>query len=169
MLGATINNMTDNRFFNHPVIQSVLATEQSYSQLILRIALGIMIFPHGAQKLLGWYGGFGFDGTMFYFTDTLGIPYIFGLLAILAEFFGAFLLISGFLTRFAAFGVGMVMLTAALMVHLPHGFFMNWFGNQAGEGLEFFLLAIAMSLALVLQGGGRWSVDRSLMLANKRQ
>lgn len=136
-----------------------LRTEQDLSPLVLRMVLGLVMFPHGAQKLLGWFGGYGFAGTMHHFTENMGIPYVFALLAILAESFGALALISGLFTRPAAFGIGAVMTVAALMVHLPNGFFMNWFGNQAGEGFEYHLLALAIAFALVLKGGGRWSLD----------
>jgi putative oxidoreductase len=139
----------------------LIATDDDNSALILRLALGIMIFAHGAQKLLGWFGGYGFGGTMGFF-QSLGIPYVFGLLAIFAEFFGGLGMIVGLLTRVAAFGVACNMVVAMLLVHWQHGFFMDWGGDQAGEGVEFFLLAIAMAVALILRGAGRWSVDRAL-------
>lgn len=142
------------------VTQSITATERRLAPLVARLTLAVVIFPHGAQKAFGWFGGYGFGGTMTYFTETLGIPYIFGLMAILAELLGPLLLAAGFLTRVAAFGIGVTMTVAMGMVHLPHGFFMNWFGNQAGEGIEFFLLAIGLSVALCLSGGGAWSLDR---------
>lgn len=130
--------------------------------LILRLALGLMIFPHGAQKLLGWFGGYGFGGTMGYFTETLGIPWILGLATILLEFFGGLALIAGLAVRPVALGIGLIMAAAVLLVHAQHGFFMNWFGNQQGEGIEFFLLAIAISLTLLLKGGGKLAADTRL-------
>jgi len=141
---------------------NVFQTEQNYAVLFLRLALAVAIFPHGAQKLLGWFGGFGYKGTMGYFTQTLGIPTVFGFLAIVAEFFGSLALIAGFLTRPAAFGIAVVMLVAAVKVHLPYGFFTNWFGNQKGEGYEYFILAIGMALTLMIAGGGAWSLDQAL-------
>jgi putative oxidoreductase len=141
---------------------NVFQTEQNYAVLFLRLALAVAIFPHGAQKLLGWFGGFGYKGTMGYFTQTLGIPTVFGFLAIIAEFFGSLALFAGFLTRPAAFGIGVVMLVAALKVHLPYGFFTNWFGNQKGEGYEYFILTIGMALTLMIAGGGAWSLDQAL-------
>jgi putative oxidoreductase len=120
------------------------------------------MFPHGAQKLLGSFGGYGFTGTMHHFTETMGIPYLFALLAILAESFGALGLIVGLGTRIAAFGVGATIGVAALMKHGQYGFFMNWFGTQAGEGFEYHLLVVGMALALVVSGGGQWSLDRLL-------
>ena len=143
------------------LLQSFVATGDSFAPLFLRVALGVMMFPHGAQKLLGWFGGFGFNGTMGYFTGTVGTPWAVGLLVILGEFFGSLLLIAGFGTRFAAASLVVIMLGAAWQLR-GNGFFMNWFGNQKGEGLEFFLLAAGIGLALVVTGAGKWSVDSLL-------
>ncbi len=141
-------------------IRPVTATEARLGPLVARLTLAVVIFPHGAQKVFGWFGGYGFTGTMTFFTDTLGIPYVFGLLAIIAEFIGPLALVAGAFARVAAFGIGVTMTVAMWMVHLPHGFFMNWFGNQVGEGIEFFLLAIGLSVVLLLSGGGAYSIDR---------
>ncbi len=142
------------------MFNKLINTDDDMASLILRVMLGVVFLPHGAQKVLGWFGGHGFSGTMGYFTETMGIPAVFAFLAIMAESLGAVALISGFLTRIAAFGIGTVMTVAVFMVHLPHGFFMNWFGNQKGEGFEFHLLAIAIALALIVNGGGKWSIDK---------
>ena len=139
-------------------LQSLVATGDSFAATALRLALGLMIFPHGAQKLLGWFGGYGFKGTMGYLTGTVGAPWIFAFLAILAESIGAIMLITGFGTRFAALGLGGVMLVAALQ-HRSNGFFMNWTGAQKGEGIEFHLLALGMVVALLILGGGKLSID----------
>jgi len=149
------------------MLNKIITTDNNWSTLILRITLGLVILPHGAQKLLGWFGGYGFSGTMGFFTETMGIPYVFALLAIIAESFGALGLIVGFATRIAAFGVGVTLGVAALMAHVQNGFFMNWFGQQAGEGFEFHLLVVGMALALVISGGGKWSIDR--LLAKKAE
>jgi putative oxidoreductase len=141
------------------MFNKILATRNEISSTVLRVALGLVIFPHGAQKILGWFGGHGFAGTMHFFTDTMGIPYIFALMAILAESVGSIGLIAGFLTRICAFGVGVTIAVAAIMVHLKNGFFMNWFGTQAGEGYEYHLLVIGMALTLMIVGGGAWSLD----------
>ena len=117
------------------------------------------MFPHGAQKLLGWFGGYGFDGTMKFFSDTLHIPAPLALLVILAESVGSLLLIAGLGTRLAALGISAVMLGAIATTHWKVGFFMNWFGNQAGEGYEFHLLALALSVPLLIAGGGRCALD----------
>lgn len=142
-------------------LTSLLATDDSISLLALRIALGVVILPHGLQKVFGWFGGWGLEGTLGWFA-SIGIPSVLGLLAIAADFAGALALIAGFGTRIAALGIGVNMIVAALVVHRANGFFMNWAGNQKGEGFEFHILAAAMSLALVLGGAGRWSIDRAL-------
>lgn len=149
-----------------PIFQRLLRTTASYAPVAARLALGIMIFPHGAQKLLGWFGGYGFEGTMQFFTSQ-GMPYVVALLPIIAEFFGGLGLITGTLTRLSAFGVGFTMLVAALTVHLPNGFFMNWFGSQKGEGIEFFILAVGLAVSLIITGGGALSLDRILVKSDE--
>jgi putative oxidoreductase len=129
---------------------------------VLRLALGVVFFAHGAQKVLGWYGGPGFSGTMQMFTGTMGIPALLAVLAIAAEFLGGLGLIAGFLGRIAAFGIIANMVVAIFMVHAPFGFFMNWTGAQAGEGFEYHLLAIAIGLAVLIRGSGALSVDLAL-------
>jgi putative oxidoreductase len=140
----------------------ILTTEDSAAPLIARLTLGIVMLPHGAQTMLGWFGGYGFSGTMGFLTGTLHIPAVFAFLAIAAEFFGSLGLIFGFLSRIAAFGIGITMAVAALLAHAANGFFMNWFGNQKGEGYEYHLLTIGLALAVVVQGSGKCSIDRLL-------
>jgi len=142
--------------------KKLLQTENDYAALVLRVMLGVVFFPHGAQKVLGWFGGYGFAGTYDAFTNKMGIPGVFALLAFAAEFLGALGLIVGLGTRVAAFGILSVMVVAVKMLHWQHGFFMNWFGNQKGEGFEYHLLVIAMAVALMIKGGGALSVDRAL-------
>lgn len=141
------------------MIRKIIQTDGDLATFVLRLLLGIVFFPHGAQKVFGWFGGAGFSGTMDAFTVKMGIPAIFAFLAILAESAGSLGLILGFLTRIAAFGITCNMVVAIFMVHLPHGFFMNWFGKQQGEGFEYHLLVIAITIALMIRGGGRWSID----------
>lgn len=143
------------------MIRKLLATNDDILQLILRLTLGIVIFPHGAQKLLGWFGGGGFSATMQGMT-SMGLPGVIVFLVIVAEFFGSLGLITGFLTRFSAFGISMVMLGAIFTVHAKVGFFMNWMGQQQGEGFEYHLLVLGIALALMIRGGGRFSIDRAL-------
>lgn len=145
----------------------LLSTQDEIAPLVMRVMLGIVFFPHGAQKVLGWFGGYGLGGTLDFFTQTMGVPLVFALLVIAAEFLGALGLIVGFLTRVAAFGVACVMAGAIFMVHLPHGFFMNWAGKQAGEGFEYHLLVIALAVALMIVGGGKASVDLFLSRKNR--
>ena len=141
----------------------LVTTSTAWSTTILRIVLGIVVFPHGAQKLLGWFGGYGFGGSMNYFTDTVGLPWIVGFIVIVLEFFGAIALILGFATRIiAALYIG-IAIGIIFTSSIQHGFFMNWFGNQGGEGYEYFLLWIGMAIALVITGGGKYSIDKLLL------
>lgn len=149
------------------MLKKIVQTNNSFVALVLRLALGIVFFPHGAQKLLGWFGGFGFTATMDYFTNVAGINVVFAFLVIVAEFFGALGLITGLLTRIAALGIAVIMLVAALMVHFPFGFFMNWSGSQKGEGIEYHILAFAIALALMIRGGGLLSIDSALYRGSK--
>jgi putative oxidoreductase len=149
------------------MLNKLLRTECDHVALVLRLSLGIVMFPHGTQKALGWFGGPGFSGTMGMFTTQLGIPAIFAFLAIMAEFLGSLGLITGLLTRVAAFGIFCNMLVAALMFHTANGFFMNWVGNQKGEGYEYHILAIGIAVALMIKGGGTLSVDG--MISKKSQ
>ena len=143
-------------------MKAFFQTDDSWTGLILRLTLGIVMFPHGAQKVLGWYGGYGFSGTLGFFTDTMHLPWIIAFLIIIGEFFGSLGLLVGFLTRFSAASIGVIMLGAITMVHWPNGFFMNWFGKQAGEGYEYHLLVLGISVAQTVVGAGRWSVDQQV-------
>ena len=135
-------------------------TNDSYGPLIGRLVLAAAIFPHGAQKVLGWFGGHGFSGTMQFFTETMHIPAPFAFLAILAEFAAPIALAFGLLARLSAFGIGVNIVTAAVLGgHWQNGFFMNWFGNQKGEGVEYHLLMAGLAAVLVVQGAGRFAVD----------
>jgi putative oxidoreductase len=141
------------------MFQKLLATTPDKSLAFMRIMLGLVFFPHGAQKMLGWFGGYGFSGTMQYFTGQAHIPAILAFLAICAEFLGSLGLILGFLTRFAAFGVFMDMVFAVVLVHSHVGFFMNWYGVQKGEGYEYHLLVYALTIPLMIRGAGAFSID----------
>ncbi len=143
-------------------MRKLLETDESWAGLLLRLTLGLVMFPHGAQKLLGWFGGFGFGGTMGFFTEKLGLPWLIALLVIIGEFFGSLGLLAGFLTRFSAASLIIIMVGAITMAHLPYGFFMNWFGQQQGEGFEYHLLVIGIAATLLITGAGRWSVDGAI-------
>ena len=139
-------------------------TNDKFSYWVPRVILGCVMFPHGAQKLFGWFGGFGFTNTMTYFTQTAGLPWIIAFLIIMGESLGSLGLIVGFFTRLSALGLICIMVGAIITVHMPNGFFMNWVGKQAGEGFEYHLLVIGMSIPLLISGGGKYSVD---LLINK--
>jgi putative oxidoreductase len=128
---------------------------------VLRLALGIVMFPHGAQKLLGWFGGRGFYGNIELFHQ-LGFSTTLAVLVTIGEFFGGLGLIVGLLSRVAAAGIGVIMVGAVLTVNGQYGFFMNWAGNQTREGFEFHILAVGLAIGILILGGGKWSIDRAL-------
>ena len=142
-------------------MRALLRTDDSLPLMIVRLALGIVMLPHGLQKALGLFGGPGYSGTMAMFTSQ-GMPAALAFLVILGESAGSLGLLVGFLSRIAGFGISCIMLGAIAMVHLPNGFFMNWSGKQAGEGFEYHILALGMALAVLVGGGGRASVDRAI-------
>jgi putative oxidoreductase len=141
------------------MFKKLIRTDADIATLVARVLLGLVFFPHGAQKALGWFGGYGFSGTMGFFTQQLHVPAPIAVLAIAAEFLGSLGLIVGLLSRVAAFGILTNMVVAVLLVHLPNGFFMNWTGKAAGEGYEYHLLAAALALVVIIRGGGAASVD----------
>ena len=145
--------------------QKLFYTSDHWTGFITRVALGLLMLPHGLQKTFGLFGGYGFSGTMGWFTGTMNIPWILGAFIIVAEFIGALSLIAGFATRFGAFVMIPLMLGAALMVHLPYGWFMNWDGAAKGEGFEYHIAIIALSVIVLLNGAGRFSVDRKIASA----
>lgn len=150
------------------MLKKLFQTNDDVALLVLRVLLGLVFFAHGMQKLTTMFGGFGFEGTMGFFTGKMGIPVIFAFLAIMAEGLGWAGLITGLLTRIAAFGITVNMIVAVYMIHWHNGFFMNWFGamtsegKPVGEGFEFHLLVIAIGIALMIRGGGKWSVDKAI-------
>jgi len=152
------------------MVRKLLATDNDRATTIIRLVLGVIFFAHGAQKVLGWFGGYGFTGTMGFFTGVLHIPAVFAFLAIAAEFLGGLGLIFGLLTRVASFGVFCNMIVAVALVHSQFGFFMNWTGAQKGEGYEYHLLLLAASAFLMIRGAGAASVDQLLSspVANDR-
>jgi putative oxidoreductase len=150
------------------MINKLFRTDNDIATAIVRLALGVVFFAHGAQKLLGWFGGYGFTGTMGFFTGVLHIPAIFAFLAITAEFFGGLGMIFGFLTRIAAVGVLSNMIVAIALVHAQFGFFMNWTGTQKGEGYEYHLLVLAVTMMLIIRGAGAASIDGRLSSPAKK-
>jgi putative oxidoreductase len=130
---------------------------------LCRLILGGVMFAHSTQKLLGWFGGTGLTNTIESFRDQLGLPMIVGVLVVFAEFVGALGLIVGFLGRAAAACILTVMVGAILLVHMENGFFMNWFGRNTGEGFEYHLLAIGLSIPILARGSGAFSLDQWLL------
>jgi putative oxidoreductase len=149
------------------MFQKIIRTSDDKILTVLRLVLAIVVFPHGAQKVLGWFGGFGYAGTMGFLTQQMHIPAALAILVFAAEFLGSIGLFVGFLGRIAAFGIAVNFLVALYLVHLPNGFFMNWSGQQKGEGIEFFILAIGIAIAIMIGGSGAFSIDR--MLSRKYQ
>jgi len=138
-----------------------LRTDDDVSALVMRLTLGVVFFPHGAQKALGWFGGPGASATIQGFAK-MGMPPALTVLILAAELGGSVLLILGFLTRLGALGIGCVMAGAISLVHSKVGFFMNWAGTQKGEGFEYHVLAVGLAIALLIKGGGALSVDRAV-------
>lgn len=143
---------------------NTLKPEFNLASLLLRLFLALVLFPHGAQKLLGWFGGFGFEGSMQYFTGQVGLPWLVGLLVIMIEFFAPMALALGVAVRFSAAAIAAVMTGVIVTTYHDH-FFMDWFGSQHTEGMEFFLLAIGIAVALIFTGGGTYSLGRLLKRA----
>jgi len=149
------------------MFKAFLRTDNSPAQLFIRIALGAVILPHGAQKVLGWFGGQGIEKTLQAFA-AMGFPNWAAGCLMVVETLGAVLLILGFITRLWALGIGVSISICMYLNHLQHGFFMNWFGAQKGEGFEYHLLVIGICVALLIRGGGMISVDRGLSDERKK-
>jgi putative oxidoreductase len=143
------------------MFQKLMRTNDDFVVTLLRLVAGAVFFAHGAQKALGWFGGFGFRGTLGFFTQQMHIPAPLAVLAIAAEFLGGIGLIVGFLGRVAAFGIFCNMTVAVALIHRHFGLFANWEGNQKGEGFEYHLLAMVICLAIMIRGSGALSIDRS--------
>lgn len=137
----------------------IFSTNKDLTGLIIRLTLGLILFPHGAQKMLGLFGGYGFSGTMDFFTGTLHLPWIISFLIIIIEFVGSISLIAGFASRIWSALTIVLFIGIIFTSHIDNGFFMNWFGNQKGEGYEYHLLIIGLSLATIVNGSGRYSTD----------
>src|SRR4051794_36020807 len=147
------------------MLRKLSFTPNDYALAFARIVTGIVLFAHGAQKMLGWFGGYGFKGTLGAFTQA-GMPVALGLFVIFVEFFGGLSLIFGLFSRLAGLGITALMLGAVATVHIKFGLFMNWYGQQKGEGFEYHLIAIALAVLILVRGAGALSVDG---LINGRQ
>ena len=142
------------------MFRNLLRTPDDGALTLLRVVLAIVVFPHGAQKMLGWFGGFGPSGTVGFLTAQMHIPYPIALLVFVGEFFAPIALFFGFLGRLSALAIAIDFTTVAIKAHVHNGFFMNWGGQPRGEGYEFFVLAVGIAIALVIKGSGAWSIDR---------
>lgn len=151
------------------MFRKLMSTSNDRTLTLLRLVAGVVFFAHGAQKMLGWFGGYGFHGTMGFFTQEMHLPAVLAFLAICAEFFGGLGLIVGFLSRIAAFGILCNMVAAVLLIHHNYGLFMNWSGDQKGEGFEYHLLAIVIMLAIIIKGAGAYSADYALSRSGQIQ
>ncbi|ULQ54240.1 DoxX family protein [Flavihumibacter fluvii] len=139
--------------------QTIVHTENHVSGLLLRLTLGIVILPHGLQLLLGWFGGYGFNGSMQYFTGSVGLPWLVAFSVIVLQSLGALLILAGAVTRVMAFSTIILFIGMIVTAHAEHGFFMNWGGNQQGEGFEYHILVIGLALLLLINGAGNFSFD----------
>jgi putative oxidoreductase len=146
--------------------QLLSTNSNNWSALIARLALGATVFVHGAQKLFGWFGGYGFEGTMGFLTGQAGLSYVVALLVILIESIAALMVIAGVLTRVAALGIFGLFTIIMIKFHTANGFFMNWAGTQKGEGIEYFIILLGVALTLVIAGGGKASVDAAIVNNN---
>lgn len=141
------------------MIQRLAVTEPQLSPLILRIIFAIVLWPHGAQKLLGWFGGYGFTPTMHHLTTEAGLPSLIAFLVIFLEFFGSLFILLGLFTRPVAIAQIILFIGMIVTAHVQFGFFMNWFGAQKGEGFEYHLLAMGLLVSLIITGAGKASLD----------
>ena len=145
------------------ILKKILNTKSNSGALIARLTLGIVLFPHGAQKMLGLFGGYGFTATIEAFTQQMQLPWLVAFAVICIEFFGSVFLILGFASRLWSLAICGLFIGIIFTTHLEHGFFMNWYGNQAGEGYEYALLIIGNALAVLVNGSGKYALDTQLI------
>jgi putative oxidoreductase len=146
------------------MLWNLFSTDRDWTLTAIRVILGVVFFAHGAQKTLGWFGGAGLKETLRTMHEFLHLPFPLAFLAVMSEFLGGLGLIVGLLSRVAAIGVCVTMLSAIVMVHGRHGLFMDWFGDRKGHGFEYHLLAIALAIGIVVRGSGAASLDRLLYI-----
>jgi putative oxidoreductase len=161
ILWQPVANPSNSKEKETAMFQKLMNTSDDFVVTLLRLALGVVFFAHGAQKVLGWFGGFGFQASLGFFTQQMHIPAVLAVLAMAAELLGGIGLLIGFLGRVAAFGIACNMAVAVALVHRHFGLFANWLGNQKGEGYEFHIFVIAICLAIMIKGSGALSIDRS--------
>jgi putative oxidoreductase len=149
------------------VLRELMNTQNEYSLALARIGLGAVFFAHGAQKMLGWFGGSGFSDTIGEFAK-FRMPTAVALFAIFVEFFGSLSLLFGLLSRVAALAIIIEMIGAVVTVHIHNGFFMNWKGQQKGEGFEYHVIALALAFLILVQGAGAVSIDQVVSSRDSR-
>jgi len=137
----------------------IFNTTNDWTGLVTRLSIGLILFPHGAQQMLGIFGGYGFTGTMIFLTNTMHLPWLIAFLVINIEFFGAISLVTGFASRLWSIAIVVIFTGTIFTAHIGNGFFMNWYGTQKGEGFEYALLVIGLSIATLINGSGKYSID----------
>jgi len=143
----------------------LLSTDPDWTLTVIRLILGTVFFAHGAQKVLGWFGGAGLKETLRTMHEFVGLPVPLAFVAVMSEFLGGLGLIVGLLSRIAALGICVTMLSAIAMVHWRFGLFLNWFGDRKGHGFEYHLLAIGLAIAIIVGGSGALSLDRLVFIS----
>jgi len=138
----------------------IFNTNDDWTGFVIRLTLGLILFPHGAQKMFGWFDGPGFSKEVEHLTEYMHLPWIISVMVILTEFWGSVSLIMGLASRLWSVAVGVLLINIIFIAHLENGFFMNWFGTQKGEGYEYHLLVIGLCIALGLNGSGKYSADQ---------
>ncbi|MCE3227363.1 MAG: hypothetical protein K0S32_1914 [Bacteroidetes bacterium] len=157
------------KIFKITELSSCLATAGvNWAPVLVRLSIAIVMWPHGAQLLLGWFGGYGFKGTMVFLQEESGLPWIAAFLVIMIQFFGSLFILVGLFTRLCAYAMFIIVIGMIFNGHTEHGFFMNWFGSQKGEGYEFHLLLLGLCISLILTGGGKISLDSIIRKKNKK-
>lgn len=137
----------------------IFNTTNDWTGLVTRLSIGLILFPHGAQQMLGIFGGYGFTGTMGFLTGTLHLPWLIAFMVITIEFFGSISLVTGFASRLWSIAIIVIFIGTIFTAHIGNGFFMNWYGTQKGEGFEYALLVIGLSIATLINGSGKYSID----------
>ncbi len=140
----------------------IFNTNNDWAGFVTRLTVGLVLFPHGAQKMLGMFGGDGFSGTLNFFTTQMGLPWIIALSIIIIEYFGSIALIVGFASRLWSLAIIFLFIGIIIATQFENGFFMNWFGTQKGEGFEYSLLLIGASIAVLVNGSGKYAIDNLL-------
>ena len=146
---------------------NLFSTDPDWTLTAIRVIPGVVFFAHGAQKVLGWFGGAGLKQTLRTMHEFLGLPVPLAFVAVMSEFLGGLGLIVGLLSRVAAVGICLTMLSAIALVHWRFGLFMNWLGDRKGHGFEYHLLAIGLTIAIIVRGSGALSLDRLLFLISQ--